>query len=202
MVSVHAFKPIYNCCRELWSMQYALNAMIGFRGAFTNESAESCSLAVAQYFDGGSRGNPGTAGCGAVVFFDPQNHDSLRNPNSHITAYSYLGVATNNDAEYEGLLLGLLLAYNAGVTRLNVRGDSQLVINQLTGAYNAREPRLQRLLSLARQMLRRFRHGTTSEHVYREMNRVADTLSNDAMDSHRIDDVRPSHEIEDDPRFR
>ena len=183
-------------------MQYALNAMIGLRGAFTNESVDSCSLAVAQYFDGGSRGNPGTAGCGAVVFFHPHDHDALRSSSSYNTTYSYLGVATNNEAEYEGLLLGLLEAYNAGVTKLNVRGDSQLVINQLTGAYAAREPRLQRLLSLAKQMLRRFKHGTTAGHVYREMNRVADSLSNDAMDAHRIDDMRPSHVIEDDPRFR
>ena len=90
-----------------------------------------------QFFDGGARGNPGLAGCGAVLFTREEDARSCHvdreladfpDTSSHGTAF--LGQATNNEAEYEGLLLGLQLALDARLTRLHVHGDSMLVINQ------------------------------------------------------------------------
>lgn len=85
-----------------------------------------------QYFDGGSRGNPGPAGSGAVLF-ESDPGASGEGADASATGRACLGRQTNNCAEYEGLVLGLLLALQSGATRVHVRGDSMLVVKQVRG---------------------------------------------------------------------
>lgn len=132
------------------------------------------------YADGGARGNPGPAGAGAVVF------DSLGKRVVEVS--DYLGVATNNIAEYEAVIRGLkALAeeYPEDVLKsapLTIRMDSKLVIEQLKGNYKVKHPNLvPRFLELKNIIARSF--GNVSyEHVYREKNTDADELANRAMD--------------------
>ncbi len=123
--------------------------------------------------DGASRGNPGQAGAGAVLY-DAQGAwvDS---------ATCYLGRATNNEAEYQGVILGLALAVAHAPEHLIIRLDSQLVVRQLRGEYKVRNDRLAKLYAEAQELLRKLQ-GCTIEHVRRELNGDADTLANRAID--------------------
>ncbi len=125
------------------------------------------------YCDGASRGNPGPAGAG-VVLVDPYGVVAVRN-------LEYLGQATNNVAEYRGLLLGLKMAQNLGIKKLRVYSDSELLVRQLTGAYRVKKPHLLALWQEARRELEKFK---THEilHVPRELNYQADRLANQAID--------------------
>ncbi len=135
------------------------------------------------YADGGARGNPGPAGAGAVVF------DAIGKRVAEVS--DYLGVATNNVAEYEAVLRGLkalLSEFPEGHFRhaeVEVRMDSKLVIEQLKGAYKVKHPNLiPRFLEVKNLIARSF--GTISfAHVPRERNQDADELANRAMDSGR-----------------
>lgn len=132
------------------------------------------------YADGGSRGNPGPAGAGAVVF------DNLGKRVVEIS--DYLGVATNNIAEYEAVIRGLKkLAeeYSAEVlmsSPLTIRMDSKLVIEQLKGAYKVKHPNLVPRYFEVKNILARSFNRVAFEHVYREKNKDADALANEAMD--------------------
>ena len=130
--------------------------------------------------DGGSRGNPGVAGAGAV----------LSNNNGQILkeASKPLGVMPNNEAEYHALLLGLELAKKTlGKEKiknfqLEVRSDSELMVKQLTGLYQVKEERLQSLfMKIWNARVETFKHLTFT-HVRREQNKRADELANLAMD--------------------
>jgi len=133
-------------------------------------------LAV-QYFDGGSRGNPGPAGCGAAIY--ARDGDST----PVATAHAFVGHATNNQAEYEGLILGLGLALQQGAKSITIRGDSMLVVNQVKQTWKAHHAGMRRLLDVVLQtMLPRF-GGWQIQHVYRNENGEADRLANQAMDS-------------------
>lgn len=132
------------------------------------------------YADGGSRGNPGPAGAGAVVF------DNLGK--RVVEVADYLGVATNNIAEYEAILRGLkklaeeYLPEHLHEAKLTIRMDSKLVIEQLKGNYKVKHPNLvPRYLEVKNVLARSFR-DVTFEHVYRENNKDADALANLAMD--------------------
>jgi len=125
--------------------------------------------------DGASRGNPGEAGCGAVLF-NPEG-ESVRELSR------YLGKATNNVAEYAGLLMGLEEALKLLVKRLRVESDSELLVRQLNGIYKVKEPRLIELNQKARELLRRF-ESYRIIHVRREQNRIADKLANQGIDAH------------------
>jgi ribonuclease HI len=126
--------------------------------------------------DGASRGNPGDAGCGAVIF-DPDG-ETVRELSR------YLGKTTNNVAEYAGLLMGLEEALKLGVKRLRVESDSELLVRQLTGVYRVKEPRLIELHGKAQELFRRF-ESHRIRHVYREQNKVADKLANRGIDEAR-----------------
>ena len=128
------------------------------------------------YSDGGSRGNPGPAGCGAVLT-DPTGRTlaEISEP---------IGRATNNVAEYQALILGLEAAAERGVQELTVRCDSELIVHQLNGIYKVRNAGLKPLHERARKLLAGFR-SVRIEHVRREMNRKADALANAAMDRAR-----------------
>jgi probable phosphoglycerate mutase len=122
--------------------------------------------------DGGSRGNPGPAGYGVRI---------ERGDGSIIELKESLGVATNNVAEYSGLLAALRWAAAEGVTRLHVRADSELLVKQMKGEYRVKNPGLQPLHQEAGRLIAKIGR-VTFEHVRREFNKDADRLANEAMD--------------------
>lgn len=95
--------------------------------------------------------------------------------------YRYIGFKTNNSAEYEGLLLALKYAKLANYTSVDVRGDSELVIRQLSGIYRVMTPALKPLYHKALRTLKSFSQYSLT-HVYREENAIADAMANEAMD--------------------
>jgi ribonuclease HI len=128
---------------------------------------------ITAYFDGGARGNPGPAGFG-VYIVDDQGQVLAEIARG-------IGVATNNVAEYRGLLAALQWAADNGVTALHVRGDSLLLVQQMRGVYRVKNEGLIPLHQQARALCARI--GQVSfEHVPRERNKDADRLSNIGMD--------------------
>jgi ribonuclease HI len=125
------------------------------------------------FADGGSRGNPGPAASGAVLL-DPEG-EAIEEIGS------YLGVATNNVAEWTALLLGLEAAAARGIRRLAVRLDSELVVKQLRGEYRVKHAGLQPLYQRARALLRKF-DDVDVRHVPRKQNALADALVNRVLD--------------------
>jgi ribonuclease HI len=123
--------------------------------------------------DGASRGNPGEAGCGALILDDK---GAVVNELSR-----YLGRTTNNVAEYEGLLMGLAALLQRGAKKIVVQSDSQLLVRQLNGEYRVKDEKLKVLFERAMRLLRQF-EGYRIVHVRREMNKVADRLANRGID--------------------
>jgi ribonuclease HI len=133
-------------------------------------------LKLVVHVDGGARGNPGPAAAGAVISTpDGEVLDEVGET---------LGVATNNVAEYQGLLLGLQRARALGASEVDVYNDSELVARQLTGAYKVKHAALRPLYEQARSELEAFdRWSITS--VPRAQNARADALVNAALDAAR-----------------
>ncbi len=128
---------------------------------------------ITAYTDGGARGNPGPAGYGVhILDADGNTLAELVGP---------LGHATNNVAEYSGLIAALQWACDHGHTRMRVRMDSELVIKQMRGEYKVKHAGLQALHADATRLVARL-DRVTLEHVRCEQNKVADGLSNQAMD--------------------
>lgn len=126
------------------------------------------------FADGGARGNPGPAGSGAVL---------LDEGGTVIAELSrFLGHATNNVAEYTGLIIGLEEALRRGVDELDVRMDSLLVVQQMKGIWRIKHPGLKPLALRAGELLARFPKRTV-EHVPREQNGLADAMVNRAIDA-------------------
>jgi len=125
------------------------------------------------YSDGAARGNPGLAGAGAV----------LVEPSGRVVERlgKFLGVQTNNYAEYMGLLLGLKRAKELGVQEVEVFADSELMIRQLGGRYQVKSPSLRPLYEEVLELLNQFGRFKLV-HVPREMNAAADEMSNRAID--------------------
>jgi ribonuclease HI len=128
------------------------------------------------YFDGGSRGNPGPAAIGALVL-DP----STEPPGRLATVSERIGVATNNVAEYRALIAGLEAASATPARAVKVRGDSQLVIEQLAGRWKVKQRHLQPLHAHAQALLDDYEEVDLA-HVRREQNVEADALVNAALD--------------------
>ena len=129
---------------------------------------------ITAYFDGGSRGNPGPAGWGAYIV----------NDDGTVLAElsGALGVATNNVAEYNGLIAALQWAADHDVTALSVKGDSLLLVEQMRGNYKVKNEGLKPLHMKARMLVMQI--GNVSfGHVPREKNKDADRLSNVGMDA-------------------
>jgi ribonuclease HI len=122
--------------------------------------------------DGGSRGNPGPAGYGVRIEHENGTVVELKEP---------LGLATNNVAEYSGLIAALRWAAANEISALHVRADSELLVKQMRGEYRVKSPGLQPLYEQARTLVRRI-GDVTFEHVRREFNKDADRLANEAMD--------------------
>ncbi|GAU69389.1 ribonuclease H/acid phosphatase [Streptomyces sp. NBRC 110611] len=125
--------------------------------------------------DGGSRGNPGPAGYGAVVL-DPETGQALAE------AAEFIGTATNNVAEYKGLVAGLRAAHALDPeARIQVRMDSKLVVEQMSGRWQIKHPDMKPLAAEARAV---FPPGQVSyEWIPRSRNQHADRLANEAMDA-------------------
>lgn len=124
-------------------------------------------------FDGGSRGNPGPAGIGIVLY--SEDHTPI------FTLGRFIGRATNNVAEYKALITGLDEALKLGAKRILVLGDSELIIKQMKGQYRVKSPDLQPLFEEAQHLIRQFQQAKL-DHNYREKNALADKLANLAMD--------------------
>lgn len=128
-------------------------------------------------FDGCSKGNPGLAGAGAVIY----KHDK-----EFWTNYFFVGDKfTNNHAEYEGLILGLKQAKEFGIRYLKVEGDSLLVINQMKGLYQCKSENLIDLYNAAKKLEEHFAK-IEYVHVLRNKNKRADELSNFAIQDYLL----------------
>ncbi len=130
------------------------------------------------YGDGGSRGNPGPAGSGAVI----------RNASGETvaTVSEFLGVTTNNVAEYTAILralekLSAMLESKAKDAEVRVCMDSMLVVRQMKGEWKIKHPNMKPLAARVGELTQLFK-SVSFEHVYRENNKDADALANEAMD--------------------
>src|SRR5262245_12964956 len=128
------------------------------------------------YADGGSRGNPGPAGIGALLKDDGGT--------TVHTISEGIGVATNNVAEYTALIGILEKALELGYDEIEVRMDSELVVKQMMGAYKVKNEGLLPLFDQAKRLSLKFRTFRIN-HVRREFNKEADKLANAAMDAQR-----------------
>jgi ribonuclease HI len=144
--------------------------MIG--NLFAPEASAADGWFVA-HCDGGSRGNPGPSGYGAVVE-DPQGRTVAR-------LSQFLGIHTNNHAEYSGLLAVLQWALENDAPRLRVVSDSELMVKQMQGKYKVASPVLRPLYDQARRLAARLERFEM-RHTLRGGNREADRLANEAMD--------------------
>lgn len=126
------------------------------------------------YVDGASRGNPGKAGAGAVI--RDLDGNVLRK------LKSYLGVTTNNAAEYRALIMALEAARSMHIADIKVFADSDLMVKQLNGVYKVRSTDLLPLFAKAVELREGFRSFKIA-HIYREKNSLADSLANEAIDA-------------------
>jgi probable phosphoglycerate mutase len=131
--------------------------------------------AVVVEADGGSRGNPGPAGYGALVR-DAESGELLRE------AAAGIGVASNNVAEYRGLIAGLRAAIDLGADSVEVRMDSKLVVEQMSGNWKVKHPDMQVLAREAAGLVRQL-PSVRFTHIRRAYNKHADRLANEAMDA-------------------
>jgi len=160
------------------------------KGAGLFGEAEPERKAIAAYqanVDGGSRGNPGPAAYGVVV----------RDPRGEIVARlkKYIGKNTNNVAEYFGLIAALDYAQNHGIRALRIESDSELMVKQMRGQYKVKSAELKPLFERAKKMSQTFESFRIS-HVYREQNKEADALANQALDETSGSGGAPSVKVE------
>ena len=143
------------------------------RSLFDESPNPAASGWFTAHCDGGSRGNPGPSGYGAVI----------EDAQGHVTAElsEFLGFQTNNYAEYRGLLAVLAWATEHDVKCLRVISDSELMVKQMQGKYSVKSPVLKPLYEEARKRSRRM-ESFEMRHTLRGGNKEADRLANEAMD--------------------
>lgn len=139
------------------------------------EDTSSIMTHVIAYSDGGSRGNPGPSASGFVIMDQPD----------HVIDEGgmYLGITTNNQAEYHGVRLGLERSLELGAKTVDFRIDSLLVVNQMNGVYKIKNRELWPINERIRELVGRFDKVTFS-HVKREFNQLADGMVNKILDAH------------------
>lgn len=132
------------------------------------------SFAIIVNIDGGARGNPGPAAYGVVI----------RNAKGEILEElgEYLGIQTNNVAEYSGLLAALEYAERKKIGSIKILSDSELLVRQMRGQYRVKNPALKQLFDRAQAKVHKLQKFSI-EHVLRESNRDADRLVNQVLDS-------------------
>lgn len=124
-------------------------------------------MVVKLFFDGASKGNPGKAGCGWYI----ENSEK---------GYKFLGNATNNQAEYQGMIEGLKTARKENILELEVYGDSKLVIEQMKGNWQVKSPNIKHYYQEAREICKHF-DNLSFFWIKRDKNKVADYLANQAI---------------------
>jgi ribonuclease HI len=143
------------------------------KSLFDDPAPRTSGFAIKANIDGGARGNPGPAAYGVVV----------RDPKGEIIdeLAEYLGIQTNNFAEYSGLLAALQYAVREKHSSLKVLSDSELLVKQMKGQYRVKNPGLLELYDRARVLVRKLERFSI-DHVLREYNREADRLVNKVLD--------------------
>ncbi|MBI5788761.1 MAG: ribonuclease HI family protein [Candidatus Schekmanbacteria bacterium] len=130
-------------------------------------------MLVKIFTDGGSRGNPGEAAAAAIIY----NGDN----NLLEQQACYLGQATNNIAEYQGMILGLTRAQALGATQVELHADSELIVKQMQGKYKVKHEGLIPLFGQAQKLAQKFER-IVFKHIPREENKAADRLVNQTLD--------------------
>lgn len=146
------------------------------KSLFAEAAPETKPAMAAAYrinIDGGSRGNPGPAAYG-VLIRDAQGQAVAK-------LKKYIGRFTNNVAEYYGLIAAMDYAQSHGVRAIRIESDSELMVKQMRGLYKVKSADLQPLYERAQKMSKAF-DSFRIDHVYREQNREADALANEALD--------------------
>jgi len=135
------------------------------------------------YCDGACSGNPGKSGIGVVISVSDSESQNVED----IERYSiseYIGIATNNIAEYTAFVRGLEKVRSLGVKRISVFMDSELLVRQMTGVYKVKNKNLIPLWNKAKELLKGF-DSYTIAHVRRELNEEADKLAREAVKKSR-----------------
>ena len=170
-----------NTEHELWRAAHAGATAVAYEGKVVVQGGSAGRLVgllkggrgrAHVYFDGASRGNPGPASVGYAIV----TGDGIAAEGGET-----IGRATNNQAEYHALVTALEVADDIGFDEVHVRGDSELIVKQVKGAWDTNDPDLRELRVQARELLARF-DAWTLEHVPREINERADELANEALD--------------------
>ena len=130
------------------------------------------SASYTLFFDGCSKGNPGIAGAGAVLY---KNQIEINAQSSFVGEKE-----TNNVAEYHGLIMGMEIATSLGIKNLHVKGDSLLIIKHMKREFKVNSPRIRPLFIRAKVLEKRIGF-VKYEHVYRENNKRADELANQGL---------------------
>jgi len=134
------------------------------------------------FTDGGSRGNPGDSSCAYVIC---EMDDNVVEKSGY-----YMGVATNNQAEYYGMIKALERARDLGINKINLFSDSQLVVNQMNGIYKVKNQELAPLHKQLKELANSF-EGISFDYVPRELNKIADKEVNRILDQNQ--DKKKSH---------
>ena len=144
------------------------------------KSYKSMIKHVRIYTDGGARGNPGPAGSGAVIKF---LHEDGTEGEILAALNAYVGETTNNQAEYQAIVMGLTRAKELEVEHVELYMDSELAAKQLKGEYRVKNPELAKRFLEVRNLMCAFKH-VRIQHIPRERNKEADALVNAAIDEH------------------
>ena len=174
-----------------WQSKYSkwarLNTRHVPRDVAPVEPAAVRPLHATLYSDGASRGNPGPASCGGVIYLNKHKPDpSTVASGTPIHSYGVpLGTMSNNEAEYRGLLVGLQAAHTLGVTHLTAHVDSLLVCKQIQGMYQVRHNTLERLYGECKMLTARLQ-SFRIVHVLRGLNTEADGMCNRALDTNSM----------------
>lgn len=141
-----------------------------------DDSTIGNSGSVIIYSDGGSRGNPGPSASGFVIL----------NPEGELLfeGGKYLGITTNNQAEYQAVRMGLERALELGARQVDFRMDSLLIVNQMAGVYKIRNRDLWPIYAHIKELIKRF-DNVKFTHVRREFNKEADAMVNKILDEHK-----------------
>ncbi|TSD13422.1 ribonuclease H [Haloglomus irregulare] len=170
-----------NTEHELWRAEHAGATAVAYEGKVVVQGGSAERLVgllrgsggrAHVYFDGACRGNPGPSAVGYAVV----TGDGIAAEGGET-----IGRATNNQAEYRALVTALEVAADIGFDEVHVRGDSELIVKQVKGAWDTNDPELREFRVRARELLARFDEWTL-EHVPREINARADELANEALD--------------------
>jgi probable phosphoglycerate mutase len=143
---------------------------------------ETASKGFVVRTDGAARGNPGPASAGAVLL--SLSRPDARNPRAvpDASISDYLGVQTNNVAEYTAVVRAVALGLELGARRLELLLDSKLIVEQITGRWRVKDAKLRVLWAEVLTLLRQLPDGWTAAHVPRAQNSLADAMCNEAID--------------------